>query len=251
MLRGVLFDLGSTLIHSPNDLNWAVTLNRMRADLVAALRAGGCEVDAPAFHARFAERVREFDEQGQTDWVEYTASYILSATLDDLGAAPPSTEVLAGALAAYYAYSESLWQPVAGLHETLGALRRAGLRLGLISNAGDGENVARLLRQAGLAGAFDPELVSARVGLRKPNPAIFQMALEAWPSVRADEVVMVGDTLGADILGAQLAGMHNVWVTAHAGQPANAAHRGNIIPEREIERLEELVGVVSGWQGAV
>jgi HAD superfamily hydrolase (TIGR01509 family) len=247
MLRGVLFDLGSTLIHSPHDLNWAVTLNRMRVDLVAALRAGGCEVDAPAFHARFAERVREFDEQGQTDWVEYTAGYILTATLEELGAPPPTPEVVAGALAAYYACSESLWQPVDGLHATLDRLRAARLRLGLISNAGDGENVSRLLRQAGLAGAFEPELVSARVGLRKPNPAIFKMALEAWPNVPADEVVMVGDSLGADILGAQLAGMHNVWVTAHAGQMANVAHRGNIIPEHEIGSLEELVGVVEGW----
>jgi HAD superfamily hydrolase (TIGR01509 family) len=247
MLRGVLFDLGSTLIHSPHDNNWAVILNRMRTDLLAELQAGGCEVDAGAFHARFAERVREFDAQRQTDWVEVTAGYILAATLEELGAPPPSPELLASALAAYYAYSETTWQPVAGLHATLDALRAAGLRLGLISNAGDGENVARLLRAAGLAGVFEPELVSARVGLRKPNPAIFQMALAAWPNVPADEVVMVGDSLGADILGAQLAGMRNVWVTEHAGQIANAAHRGNIIPEREIGRLEELVGVVEEW----
>jgi HAD superfamily hydrolase (TIGR01509 family) len=249
MLRGVLFDLGSTLTHSPHDNNWAATLNRMRVDLLAQLQAGGCEVDARAFHARFAERVREFDEQRQTDWVEYTASYILTSTLEELGAPPPTPELLAGALAAYYAYSESLWQPVPGLHETLDELRAAGLRLGLISNAGDGENVARLLRQAGLAGAFDPELVSARVGLRKPNPAIFRMALGDW-GLQADEAVMVGDSLGADILGAQLAGLHNVWVTAHAGQRANLAHRGNIIPEREIGKLEELPEVLAAW-GAI
>ena len=250
MLRGVLFDLGSTLIHTPHDLNWAVTFNRMRADLLARLRAEGCEVEPAAFHARFAERVREFDEQRQTDWVEYTAGFILSATLEELGAPPPTPELVANALAAYYGYSESLWQPVPGLHETLAALRRAGLRLGLISNAGDGENVARLLRNAGLEGAFEPELVSARVGLRKPNPAIFRLALEAWPGVGPDEVVMVGDTLGADILGAQLAGMHNVWLTAHAGQAANAAHKGNIIPEWEIARLDELPGLLAGRERA-
>src|SRR5688572_20787396 len=102
MLRGVLFDLGSTLIHSPHDNHWAVTLNRMRVDLLAQLQAGGCEVDAGAFHARFAQRVREFDEQRQTDWVEYTSSYILASTLEELGAPPPTPELLASALAAYY-----------------------------------------------------------------------------------------------------------------------------------------------------
>jgi FMN phosphatase YigB (HAD superfamily) len=73
------------------------------------------------------------------------------------------------------------------------------------------------------------------------------MALDAWPNVAAAEVVMVGDSLGADILGAQLAGMHNVWVTAHAGQMAKCGAPGNIIPEREIGSLEELVGAVEGW----
>src|SRR4051812_18977290 len=79
MLRGVLFDLGSTLIHTSHDHNWAVTLNRMRADLLAQLQVEGYGLDPSAFHAAFAERVRAFDEQRQTDWVEYTAAYILGA----------------------------------------------------------------------------------------------------------------------------------------------------------------------------
>jgi len=67
------------------------------------------------------------------------------------------------ALAAYYAYSESLWQPVAGLHETLDALRQRGLRLGLISNAGDGRLLSSptLSLLAGNAGARPaPSLVT-------------------------------------------------------------------------------------------
>ena len=84
------------------------------------------------------------------------------------------------------------------------------------------------------------------MGLRKPNPAIFHLALSAW-GLPPDEVVMVGDTLGADILGAQLAGLHNVWVKAYAGQPANIAHRGNIIPEREIATLEDLPAALAGY----
>ena len=248
MIRGLIFDLGSTLIYSRHDTNWPVTLNRMRADLLAHLQAAGYELDPAQFLARFAAKVDEYSDQRQTDWVEYTTTWILNSTLEELNLPAPPPELVQAALAAYYAYSESLWQPVDGLHPTLRQLAEAGLRLGLISNAADEGNVQRLVDWAGLRRYFDPIVVSAAVGLRKPNPAIFELVLRAWNLPPGDSV-MVGDTLGADVLGAQLAGMHNVWFSPHANHPANIAHRGNIIPEVEIERLEELPGVLARWAG--
>ena len=247
MIRGIIFDLGSTLIYNRHDLNWPLTLNRMRGELAAHLQAAGYPLDDPApFLARFAEKVNEYSDQRQTDWVEYTTTWILNSTLAELNLPAPPPEVAQAALAAYYAYSESLWQPVEGLHATLQQLAAAGLRLGLISNAADEGNVQRLVDWADLRRYFDPIVVSAAVGLRKPNPAIFKMVLHAW-GLPPEAGVMVGDTLGADILGAQLSGLHNVWFSAHANHPANTAHRGHIIPEVEIGRLDELPGVLARW----
>jgi HAD superfamily hydrolase (TIGR01662 family) len=246
MIRGILFDLGSTLIFNQHDTNWPAALNRMRLDLVAQLQAAGYPLDPPEFLARFAAKVHEYSDQRQTDWVEYTTSWILTSTLAEMNLPAPPTEVVLAALAVYYAHSESLWQPVPGLHATLQRLGQAGLRLGLISNAADEGNVQRLIDWAGLRRYFDPIIVSAAVGLRKPNPAIFALALNAW-KLPAGECVMVGDTLGADILGAQLAGLHSVWFTPYSGHPANIAHRGNIIPEAELDRLEDLPDLLRRW----
>jgi HAD superfamily hydrolase (TIGR01662 family) len=248
MIRGLIFDLGSTLIYNRHDANWPVTLNRMRGDLLAHLQAAGYHIEPGPFLARFAAKVDEYSDQRQTDWVEYTTAWILNSTLEELNLPAPPPELVQAALAAYYAYSESLWQPVEGLHPTLRQLAEAGLRLGLISNAADEGNVQRLVDWAGLRRYFDPIVVSAAIGLRKPNPAIFERVLRAW-NLPPGDCVMVGDTLGADILGAQLAGMHNVWFSPHANHPANIAHRGNIIPEVEIERLEQLPGVLARWAG--
>ncbi|MBL8057596.1 MAG: HAD family hydrolase, partial [Anaerolineales bacterium] len=115
-----------------------------------------------------------------------------------------------------------------------------------ISNAGDAANVQRLIDQAGLRPYFDPIVISAAVGLRKPNPQIFARVLAAWGRPAA-ECVMVGDTLGADILGAQLAGLRHVWLTAHADHPANRAHRGNIVPEAEAASLPDLLPLLRAW----
>jgi HAD superfamily hydrolase (TIGR01509 family) len=246
MIRGIFFDLGSTLIYNERDTNWALLLNRMRTDLLAVLQAAGYALDPAEFLARFAAKVNEYSDQRQTDWVEYTTTWILTSTLAELNMPAPPPEVMQAAVAGYYAYSESLWRPVAGLHATLQSLGEAGLRLGLISNAADEGNVQRLIDRAELRRYFDPIIVSAAVGLRKPNPAIFALALNAW-NLPAGECVMVGDTLGADILGAQLAGMRNAWFTPYAGHPANLAHRGNIIPEVELERLADLPGLLARW----
>jgi len=248
MIHGLIFDLGSTLIYNRHDANWPVTLNRMRADLLAHLQAAGYQLDPAQFLARFGAKVYEYSDQRQTDWVEYTTTWILNSTLEELNLPAPPPELAQAALAAYYAYSESLWKPVEGLHPTLRQLAQAGLRLGLISNAADDGNVQRLVDGAGLRRYFDPILVSAAVGLRKPNPAIFERVLRAW-NLPPGDCVMVGDTLGADILGAQLSGMHNVWFSPYANHPANIAHHGHIIPEMEIERLDQLPGVLSRWAG--
>jgi HAD superfamily hydrolase (TIGR01662 family) len=246
MIRAVIFDLGSTLLYNDRDTHWPLVLNHMRADLVSHLQGAGYSLDAPEFLARFAAKVYEYSDQRQTDWVEYTTTWILTSTLAEMNLPAPPPEAVQAALAAYYAYSETLWQTAPGLHATLRRLGQAGLRLGLISNAADDGNVQRVIDWAELRPYFDPIIVSAAVGLRKPNPAIFALALNAW-NVPAAECVMVGDTLGADILGAQLVGMHNVWFTPYAGHPANLAHRGNIIPEVELERLEALPDLLARW----
>ncbi len=97
----------------------------------------------------------------------------------------------------------------------------------------------RLIDNAGLRRWFDPILVSAAVGVRKPNPRIFEMALTQWGLAPA-EAAMVGDTLGADVLGAQMAGLRSVWLASRADAPANAAHRHTIQPDATIYDLGEL-----------
>ncbi len=244
MIHGVIFDLGSTLIYSENDHNWGAVLPRMRADLLTHLQAAGYALDRARFLNLFSAKYQDYNDQRQTDWVEYTSAYILRSTLEELGAPPPPPELAESALQAYYAFSESLWQPMPGVHETLRTLQAAGLKLAIISNAADDANVQRLIDNARLRPYFEPIIVSAAVGIRKPNPKIFDLVLAPWGLAPA-ECVMVGDTLGADILGAQFAGVHDVWLTAQAGHAANAAHRGNIIPTHEIASLVELPGLLS------
>lgn len=92
----------------------------------------------------------------------------------------------------------------------LEALRARGAALVLLTN-GVPDLQREKLFGAGLGEAFDLFLVSGEVGLGKPDPRLFRMALCAY-EVAPEEAVMVGDNPERDIKGALLAGIKAVWV---------------------------------------
>jgi HAD superfamily hydrolase (TIGR01549 family) len=179
----------------------------------------------------------------ESDFIEVTTAYVLRQVLAHFGRADVSDDVIRRALERMYRFTETHWSPMPGVDPLLEELRRSGYRLGMISNAGNEANVHRLIDNAGLRPYFDPILISAAVGLRKPNPALFEIVLRAW-ALLPEETVMIGDTLGADILGAQNAGMHQIWLTLDADTPANRAHAGTIIPEATASTLAEIPSLV-------
>jgi FMN phosphatase YigB (HAD superfamily) len=118
-------------------------------------------------------------------------------------------------------------------------LRQQDYRLALISNASDDADVQTLVDKAGIRPFFEMILTSAAAGIRKPNPQIFQIVLEKL-GVAADRAAMIGDTLGADILGAQNAGLFSIWITRRADAAGNRAHTGLVHPDVVIDTLAEL-----------
>jgi 2-haloalkanoic acid dehalogenase type II len=147
-----------------------------------------------------------------------------------------------------YAVTQKFWKPEPDAHATLEQLRQEGYRLGLISNASDDADVQALVDNAGLRDYFEVILTSAAQGIRKPNPQIFWTALDSLDVLPA-QAAMVGDTLGADILGAQNAGIFSIWVTRRAATPANLAHADTIIPDARIDSLSSLPDLLNRLSG--
>ena len=80
--------------------------------------------------------------------------------------------------------------PVPGAAETIAELRERGLKTGLITVCS--EDVPRLWAETAFHGLFDAEVFSSSVGLRKPDPRIYRLALEQL-DVPAEEAMFVGD----------------------------------------------------------
>lgn len=240
-VQGVIFDLGWTLIRYTGDI--PSTRGAGRRALVDSLVRDGVQLEPAAFLARFGERLEEYDRQRHADFLEFTMAWVVAETLKDLGVPPAAAGQVSRAVRALYLVIERHWEARPEAQAVLDELARAGLRMGMFSNAADEGDVRRLISQCGFDGRFDPILISAALGIRKPNPRGFELILAEW-GVAPGEAVMVGDTLGADILGAQNAGIHNIWLDTGVDTPGNLAHRETIHPEFAIRNLGELPAIL-------
>ncbi|CCD36713.1 putative HAD family hydrolase [Candidatus Paraburkholderia kirkii UZHbot1] len=102
----------------------------------------------------------------------------------------------------------SLWNSTNDeAHQAVKALRSQGVRAGVISNT-DG-TVQTLLDRHGWMGLFEVVIDSGVVGMQKPDPRIFEMAL-ARVGVNANEALYVGDLPSVDVQGANDAGLRAV-----------------------------------------
>lgn len=240
----VLFDLGSTLIYF--DATWPEVFATQHRVLAQELVAKGYALDVDQFSASFAARLSTYYRERETEFLEQTIEYILRNMLAELGYPDAPTTYLRPALDRMYAISQAHWKLEADAIRTLDRLREQGYRLGMISNANDADDVQQLLDLHNLRPFFEAIFVSAAVTYRKPHPRIFELALEKF-KVTPQRAVMVGDTLGADILGARNAGIASVWITRRADAPGNRDHLDTIRPDAQIETLAELPELLANW----
>jgi len=244
MLKVVLFDLGNTLIYF--DSNWPEIIAQSDHALHSFLVQSGFKLDEAFFRA-YNLRMDHYVQERETEFIEYTSELFLRDVLKEYGYDQVPDEMIKAAVASQNAVSQAHWQPEADALPLLNQLQREGYRLGLISNAYDAQDVRVLINKGNFAPYFEIILISAEVGLRKPHPRIFQIALDYF-NARPEEAVMVGDTLGADILGANNIGIASVWINRRAEvRSDNLSHADTIQPWATIGALSELPGLLHTW----
>ncbi len=125
-------------------------------------------------------------------------------------------------------------------------------RLGLITN-GPSEHQRSRIEPLGLDRYFEAIVVSGELGIRKPDPAIFEHLLRRM-DVTPDAAVYVGDSLEADVVGAHAAGLAAVWLNRNGTTPEGVTphakgttpegvtpHAKGATPDAEITTLDELL----------
>jgi putative hydrolase of the HAD superfamily len=137
----------------------------------------------------------------------------------------------------FTAFCEAEISIVPDAHETLGALRRRGLRLALVTNGATAAQREKIERFA-LAPFFDHIQIEEEAGVGKPEAAAYRHALQALDTA-PHETWMVGDNLEWEVAAPQRLGIVGVWCD-HRGR--GLPKGGDVRPDLIIRALSELLG---------
>lgn len=198
----VLFDAGGTLVH----LDYFFLHKELRQ---AGIRVTRRAVRRAEYAAKIAVDRRVRGSARDTD--ETRRQPYFAALLDQLEVDTPTAAQLLQRFEAAH-IQDNLWRVMLpSTPRILRELRDRGLTLGVVSNA-DGR-IAAILRQCGIEQFFQVMIDSHLVGVEKPDPRIFHLAL-AQAQARPAQAVFVGDIYGVDVLGAERAGIRPLLLDA-------------------------------------
>ncbi len=213
-IDAVLLDIGG-VFHLPDPVR-----------VSAACERAGHPIDITAVPRAHYRGCTVFDDPGDGDapWGRWWPAY-LKAFAGALGVHDDDVirEVL-DHLADEFT-TAGLWEyEIPGARDGLLALEAAGVRLGIVSN-NDGEALARLraseLAQVGpgIGVAVECVIDSGAVGIEKPDPRIFELALVSM-RLRPEQCWYVGDMPGIDATGARRAGIRPLIVDPYGDHVA-------------------------------
>ncbi|MBI4278399.1 MAG: HAD-IA family hydrolase, partial [Armatimonadetes bacterium] len=193
-IKAVFLDAGNTLVHL--DHEFLATLTAAAGHPVPAERL----MEAEYAGRQALDRVHTGRAPPPEDFgVLYFVALFTMAGIPERVARHLFTRVRAADREA------SLWHVVLpGTVDVLRELRRRGYRVAVVSNA-DGR-VADTMARVGIAPHLSFVVDSYVVGVEKPDPRIFHLAVER-AGVAPGEAVHVGDTYSVDYLGARVAGL--------------------------------------------
>lgn len=140
------------------------------------------------------------DKEITPAWSAFMATLVHIATEVEVARAAEATRALWAEHRRF-----NLWRKVPdGLVAAVGELRARGVPVAVVSNS-EGQ-LHLLFDNLGLTDAFDFVVDSHHVGVEKPDPRIFALALERF-AVAPSRALHVGDTFATDVVGARAAGM--------------------------------------------
>jgi putative hydrolase of the HAD superfamily len=261
-IRAMTFDLWETLLFEEDGANSRRMSARLRS-LSQALHKLGIEISSERLDLALKQVISSLLEVWNTDRdVSHLDQLRLLVRFASNGSVDLKDEWIQDLSSAYT--SPVFEVPPYMNPDARGVLRWLKDRdicVGLICNTGltPGATLRRFLEEKRVLKYFDLTLFSDEVGVRKPDPRIFQLAVQKL-RIEPDKIVHVGDNLKSDVWGAQNAGFKAMLFSGEAGRDRTAEsdpsslvslsrdlgglNRKRIVPEDTISSLALVTSLV-------
>lgn len=127
---------------------------------------------------------------------------------------------------------------VDGVEDLLEHVHKSGYTSSIVTN-GMKEVQRPRINKCGWDHYFDHIFVSDEMGIAKPQVEYFNHCLKASGNPKKSDIIVIGDTLESDILGAKRAGITSCWIN-----PNNNICPPDLKPDYEIGSLKELLDII-------
>lgn len=229
----IFFDVGATLRYVVEDPEFAAEAERQLMALVGATED----------HDAFFEKL-------EANWKAYrkrAKSVLLDVSEMELWLQYLLPDYPAERVAPHAARLTRLWRDHDGrrlAHEgvvdTLRELKRRGYKLGIIANTITETEIPDWMCEAGVADCFKTVILSSKVRLRKPDPAIYLLAARCAGSI-PENCAYVGDNPVRDVEGALDAGYGCMVLFEDAGTADREGKAPKRLPDYRIHAIPELL----------
>jgi putative hydrolase of the HAD superfamily len=233
MMKAVMFDLGHTLINYHND--WRGPERKAVGNVARLVCQETGSEDQNVVEAYLLDLLEQGRKRKLAEQIEIPLPDVLSDCYARFGCDIDDGLVMEG-MEAFYAVLLEKRELVPGAKEMLEDIQARGYAIGLISDVAWGltsDFPMRDMKHYGLDEFFDDFVFSTDVGIRKPNPRIFKLAMFNI-GAKAEESIYVGNNLQADIKGALGVGM-----TAVLKRSDFYEHDDAIVPSAKISTWDD------------
>jgi HAD superfamily hydrolase (TIGR01509 family) len=239
LLKGAIFDLGETLMHLT--VTWE-QLREWRIQAIHdALAEQGADLSPVEVRREWLRLHEEESDYAARTFEEIEIQESFLKLFDRLKVKPEQQPDMDELVKRFFAQEAESWVILPGVPQMLQQVRDLGLKIGLLSNARNDWAVKEIMNRLGLTSYFDVILTSAALGIRKPRPEPFHEMLKLL-GVGADEAVMVGNSLEADIAGAKPLGIRTILVK-FSNQPDELPLylEANVDPDTTVSAVQDVV----------
>ncbi len=194
----IFFDLGQTLVDEWDFINY---FDKKFLDI---LNGFGARIDSRNYRAVRDNviRNRQIGHGSVMDLVTEICKLISQAGYDKIIAQRLEPQIEEGRRKLFRLFDDA--------EETLTVLSKQ-FNLGIIAN--QTKDIVRLLEDCNINRLFKVKVISSEIGIEKPDPRIFQLAMNLAESIGPKDCIMVGDRLDTDILPANVLGMKTIRTT--------------------------------------
>lgn len=234
-LKAILFDIDDTLFSTTE------FARKARTNAVRAMIRAGLDLPEELVLRELEEVLAEFS----SNYEHHFDKLLMRLRPPSLSRVNPALVVAAGVVAYHDTKFREL-QPFDDVIPFFTALRRANMRLGILTHGWTVKQAEKLVR-LGLVPFLEPTAVfiSDQIGISKPNPKLWSVALADMRLV-AGEVMYVGDNPEQDVAPPKSLGMSTAWSARAARKTPEST---GIEPDHRVQDFRELAAILRSRYG--